>query len=546
MESICKTPVVFSWLDDCDRNHGSCKPRDSATPLLPTRVIDVEAGDDHEPTRCRLVISEGRHEKYVTLSHCWGNIQNKLALTHENMPTLLAGFSDTALPQTFRDAIWITRQLKQGYLWIDSLCIIQPVPGDNTDWVIEGSKMSDIYSNSWLTIAASGAVNSQGSWLFGGLDYEISVSSPLTIEQANHAKCDYSDKVLSKNSERFPMAVAPLPSWTDMIESSPLSSRAWALQERLLSRRTLYMTAQGFFWECAERRASVYEPNGCVFDKSFRDHGLRNINQIVSNEQSDRILGYHWQRIIEHYSRLGMTVKSDRLPAIAGLAERLEAHTGDVYFAGHWRSTLLASLLWFRPTGENDETVADIDELHNGIPSWSWAAMPGAVNFSRQVMTDNSQQLSGYYFTPSIKDIDGNSTIHLVGLLKAVKLDQAVSRIITTRKTIQQHWAIQLPMAGGIDQVQPLSVGNPRTKYIDGVASVEIIHDAINAECHEETFLLQILSTSHDKLAADEARHEGLVLKQQELGGDFKRIGFFTSRCWQLFDGIEPRAIRLV
>lgn len=45
------------------------------------------------------------------------------------------------------------------YLWIDSLCIIQ---GDAADWVAEAGKMSDVYANSFLNIAAAAGNDSRG------------------------------------------------------------------------------------------------------------------------------------------------------------------------------------------------------------------------------------------------------------------------------------------------------------------------------------------------------------------------------------------------
>jgi hypothetical protein len=42
------------------------------------------------------------------------------------------------------------------YLWIDSLCICQD---DSEDWERESANMAAVYSNSYLTIAATNAKN---------------------------------------------------------------------------------------------------------------------------------------------------------------------------------------------------------------------------------------------------------------------------------------------------------------------------------------------------------------------------------------------------
>jgi Heterokaryon incompatibility protein (HET) len=50
-----------------------------------------------------------------------------------------------------QNAVNITQKLGIEYLWIDSLCIIQQ---DFGDWK-EGPKMDQIYSNAYLSIAAT-------------------------------------------------------------------------------------------------------------------------------------------------------------------------------------------------------------------------------------------------------------------------------------------------------------------------------------------------------------------------------------------------------
>jgi hypothetical protein len=62
------------------------------------------------------------------------------------------GILEKDLPKTFKEAVFVTRQLGIRYLWIDSLCIVQ----DNEEgWQKESSKMQSGYRNSYLTITAS-------------------------------------------------------------------------------------------------------------------------------------------------------------------------------------------------------------------------------------------------------------------------------------------------------------------------------------------------------------------------------------------------------
>lgn len=48
-------------------------------------------------------------------------------------------FSD--LPKPFQDAVTTCVALDIGYIWIDSLCILQDSP---EDWAIQGSKMAQV------------------------------------------------------------------------------------------------------------------------------------------------------------------------------------------------------------------------------------------------------------------------------------------------------------------------------------------------------------------------------------------------------------------
>jgi hypothetical protein len=95
---------------------------------------------------------------YACLSHCWGSGADIVKTLEDNFQThSTVGIEIGALPATFRDATEICQKLHINYLWIDSLCIIQD--SDN-DWQMQAASMADIYENSYITIAASGAKDS--------------------------------------------------------------------------------------------------------------------------------------------------------------------------------------------------------------------------------------------------------------------------------------------------------------------------------------------------------------------------------------------------
>ncbi|KAF2108483.1 hypothetical protein BDV96DRAFT_260210 [Lophiotrema nucula] len=70
---------------------------------------------------------------FAALSHRWGTHQH-LTLKRSTMRRLKRSFPVSELPQTFQDAVYVTRRLGFSYLWIDALCIMQD---SEDDWLQE-------------------------------------------------------------------------------------------------------------------------------------------------------------------------------------------------------------------------------------------------------------------------------------------------------------------------------------------------------------------------------------------------------------------------
>jgi hypothetical protein len=135
--------LALQWLQDCTEGkgkHGEC-PKPAQTEL-PTRVIDVQEMRLHCP-------SPETYGRWVSLSHCWGG-SSPVQTTLGNLDSHMARLPDP-LPQTFADAVTVTKMLGLRYLWIDSLCIIQD---SQEDWVHESAHMAKVYENAFVTISA--------------------------------------------------------------------------------------------------------------------------------------------------------------------------------------------------------------------------------------------------------------------------------------------------------------------------------------------------------------------------------------------------------
>ena len=291
-----------------------------------------------------------------------------MALSHTNFHSFAAGMDDDEMPRIFREAVMLTRNLGQRYLWIDSMCIIQPTKTDSDDWSREGARMGEYYSMSLLNFAASAALDNTEPLLHARAGSQIKVEPFPLFEKAVHREWDEFSKIRERDPNWLPIMQPKPASWLQHVQGSPLSSRAWVLQERMLATRTLHCTLQGLFWECSELRASEYEPLGCSPDYTMRDHGLLSLNQLKTKDSSF-ITGAYWRHVIEVFSELQLTYPSDRLPALVGIARTIQEHTKDKYIAGHFEASLISSLLRFRL----DAGAAKTQVRNSGAPSWSWA-----------------------------------------------------------------------------------------------------------------------------------------------------------------------------
>jgi hypothetical protein len=213
----------------CNESHYDHGCASNGEKQLPTRVIDV--GKAQNPENLHLhVTREGERGKYIALSHRWGN-GSFLTTTVNNLNDFRKRINFTQLPQTFQDAVVVTRRLGIRYLWIDSLCVIQDGDG-MADWIKESRRMEEVFSSAYCTIAATSATGPTKGFL---------VPRPTT---RSVRLSDVDDRGLhvyiSEVNENF----------LQDVDEGELNRRAWVLQERALSCRTIHFTERQTYWEC--------------------------------------------------------------------------------------------------------------------------------------------------------------------------------------------------------------------------------------------------------------------------------------------------------
>lgn len=236
---------VKRWIESC-ADHVGCSTTSDV--LLPTRVIEVLPISGKQ--RSRLLVTNGRKGRYNTLSYCWGS--QSTVLTHQNLAQFQIEIDLSMLSKTVQDAIEITISLGIPYLWIDAICILQDSPQDKA---LEISRMAAIYQSSHITIVAASAKHADEGFLL-----PRKAPSPATtiafMHNGFHAGTVNIRRRL-KNRES-PWGTDPWPS------SDPVDSRAWTLQEQLLSERLLVYSTDTLQWRCkgvvANLGSSKYEP----------------------------------------------------------------------------------------------------------------------------------------------------------------------------------------------------------------------------------------------------------------------------------------------
>lgn len=349
--------LALSWITKCDEECTSaeCEQAKERPKRYPTRLIDLrqlKSGVNRERGRVTgtnsrsfettdvakvTLVDTGTHfndrdppesnSRYVSLSHCWGKEKERqpYTLKPETEAQLRAGIELSELPKTFQDAMRFAAQLHNvGWIWIDSLCIIQEGPDHEQDWLRESARMQEVYKEAYLNISATAAYNS-GEGLYYQRQPKILWEDEVNLnvdgipglknhkdkqrrrqEATSHgwarqdvANGSFADtwvpfKWLRSSSSHTSrnckaasttaqldwvggkQVVIPLPKpegirrcvlidasyWDKLVNRAPVNCRAWVLQERLMAPRVLHFCKNQIAWECSTFAAAEGHPAG--------------------------------------------------------------------------------------------------------------------------------------------------------------------------------------------------------------------------------------------------------------------------------------------
>lgn len=256
---------------------------------------------------------------YVALSQCWGDEEHRpLTTTTKTLQACRKAIPLSKLPQTFLDAVLLTRNIGIKYLWIDSLSIVQD---DKDDWTKESARMAEVYQGATLTISADGAMNSYEG-LFGPVSKRSTARAATPIPSPeNGAGSELYARRSILNVYRSVHAITS-------VAQDPLRCRAWALQEWLLSTRIVHFIRGELLWECKAHlrcECQIVSQSPEIDDTSMKrsSFGLSKTDFFPFDRIQEQ--NSNWYKIVEEFTKRRLTFTNDALPALSGLAKQISA-----------------------------------------------------------------------------------------------------------------------------------------------------------------------------------------------------------------------------
>ncbi len=211
--SSVKFSLIKDWIKECENHHHddifTLAPRSKH----PVAIFLIDVLD-------QKLVRASSSWRFLTISYVWGKAALDITTTANRRAREEQGaLSKVNLPQLILDAILLVSQLGERYLWFDCLCIEQDNPSQNHSQV---SQMDVIHSQSLLTLVTVSSENAE-SFMPG---IREGTRSLFKAKEPFFNRCIY----------------ALYPRLLELSEATVYESRGWTFQERLSSRRCLFLT----------------------------------------------------------------------------------------------------------------------------------------------------------------------------------------------------------------------------------------------------------------------------------------------------------------
>ncbi|KAK6827356.1 hypothetical protein PG987_010697 [Apiospora arundinis] len=375
------------WLDHCRQHHGQlCAKPDWSVKLPPPlgehfRLIEI--GDQDDMFRLVNTSDQGSswEGEYAALSYVWGDAgKQALNLYLHNINQLSKRIPPEKVARTISDAIKVTRGLRLRYLWVDSLCLIQKARAgeeesdafqSQVDQMGQFEQMSSIYGRASVVIVATAGEDAQA-----GL---AGVTIPRQPGQVAR--------------EVRPGVNVLLPFQYDK-SYGKWDTRAWTLQEKLLSKRMLVFGSDHVAFHCRhgilrEDMSADHANNGPAPMHQLSMPPLRGHGRVKKAWNGNPILLRspffdEYAKLMAQYTSRERSHSEDILKAVSGLLKVLgdmrsldsegvytpKAGSEGLTLYGLPEDFLDLALLWQPPAVMGTHLIKRTQEDY---PSWSWA-----------------------------------------------------------------------------------------------------------------------------------------------------------------------------
>lgn len=357
------------------------------------RVFQLSQSSGDLPRGFRLIdlnemkiVELASEPRYVALSYMWPmGKDNDAQLEKANLKDFEApgGVAKISLPAIVSDAIALCKELGENYLWIDRICIVQDDAINKHDQI---RGMDRIYQSASFSIIA--ALNSRDGRGLPGFKTRQRCSSVYFPARS----CEIEGRGVRPNGME------------KMVDGSLWNNRGWTFQERVLSRRRLFITDFQVVFECGQGHAFeelTYYPQQPLrvddYESSDPAWNEKRKQERIMEEQEFKMMPFFSKRStyggginynmnrstglssyfdwVENYTSRQLSFGTDILNAYTGVGNALGESLKSPMILGLPERYLPQALMW--STTDFSKPRSEMPQ----IPSWSWAASSDQVNY---------------------------------------------------------------------------------------------------------------------------------------------------------------------
>ncbi|KAF1987041.1 HET-domain-containing protein [Aulographum hederae CBS 113979] len=411
----CLDPsTIQNWMRVCENTHGlSCTHCFTEPPLSPI-LIDVKNAK---------LVQASSEARYIALSYVWGGVTT-FQTTKENYSdlqedgALIATFRQ--LPAVIKDAISLVKALGERFLWVDSLCVVQNDPTIKHDQI---RQMDRVYNRAILTIISLNGNNAQ---------CRLPGIAPGTRPLRDWYKSSQNGQTL-----RFQGGALD-----DLLGGTPYETRSWTYQERLLSRRCLFLSSHRMYFSCGEAIYNDFDDSKDSLENSVSGFRRMAIVGFTTWEEYYKV----YAELINEYVGRDLSFPSDTLNAFQGIMNIFSKASGTRFLSGLPSAFIDVGLLWL--------PFSAICHLRNRIPasdlqfpSWCWSGWSCPVDMACERRRSHINH--GYPFSSDVfrSEIGGLSPLMVeeAGILLEVQRDPDISKYVEPVEGLEKRSRAMFP-----------------------------------------------------------------------------------------------------